>query len=303
MNAHSRPPAGVSRTAVMIARARADEQARPDRLFADPLAGVLADAAGDVSDLDFVRELADTHFVLRTRYFDDFCLAAGAARCTQVVVLAAGLDTRAYRLPWPRPTRLFEVDLPALVSFKDRVLAGERVRPACERVTVPADLRGDWPAALLAAGFDRTRPTAWLLEGVMMFLSDADNDRLLARISSLSAPGSRIAIEHFNQEFRRLPQMNQVHERFRSLDALANSWLADPVRWLARNGWYATVAAPTRLAGEHGRPVPGITDPELVGPARIWLASAVRPRLAITLPQKRRLPAIRSVTKLVHRTY
>lgn len=303
MTAPSRPPAGVSRTAVMIAQARADEQTRPDRLFTDPLAGVLAEAAGDVTDLDFVRELAASHFVLRTRYFDDFCLAADSGRCAQVVVLAAGLDTRAYRLPWTRHTRLFEVDLPGMVAFKDRVLTDEHARPRCDRVAVPADLRGDWPAALLAAGFDRTRPTAWLLEGVMMFLSDADNDRLLARISSLSPPGSRIAIEHFNQEFRRLPQMNQVHERFRSLDALADSWVADPVRWLARHGWYGTVAAPTRLAGQHGRPVPAITDPELVGPARIWLASAVRPRLAITLPRQRRLPAIRSVTKLVHRTY
>ncbi|WP_199439449.1 class I SAM-dependent methyltransferase [Umezawaea beigongshangensis] len=272
MTTRTRAPRGVSRTAVLTAAARAAEHERPDRLFADPFAGELVEAAGGVADLSGVCGLAGEHFVLRTRFFDDVLLRATALGCAQVVLVAVGLDARAHRLPWPGGTTVFEVDLPELIDFKDAVLAS--AVPACHRVVVPADLRGRWPDALLAAGFDPRRSTAWLVEGVLMFLRPDEAAGLLDRIGLLSAPGSRLAVEHVNGAFRRLPQMREVHRQFSKLDAEWYSHVDDPDTWLTGHGWVPEVADESALAAASGRPAPGITDPRRVGDARIWLVDA-----------------------------
>ncbi|SDN87317.1 SAM-dependent methyltransferase [Lentzea jiangxiensis] len=268
-----RPPVGVARTAVLIAAARAQEQSRLHPLFDDPLAAGLVQAAGSANDLNGVRTLAGDHFVLRTRYFDDVLL--GASR-PQVVVMAAGLDTRAFRLQWPPGTRLFELDLPELVEFKEDALHDLGARPACERVVVSCDLRDDWPTALIRAGFDPNRPTAWLLEGLFMFLPPDAGERLLYWVSALSARDSTLALEHVNRAFRELPQMRAVHQRFGAMDARWQSDVEDPVGWLDAHGWDAELTHQVDLAAQHERAVPAITDPRKVGDARIWLASAVR---------------------------
>lgn len=268
-----RPPVGVARTAVLIAAARAQEQSHLRRLFDDPLAAGLVEAAGSASDLNGVRTLAGDHFVLRTRYFDDQLLAAAKP---QVVIMAAGLDTRAFRLQWPPGTTLFELDLPDLVAFKEDALHDLRAQPLCERTVVPCDLRDDWATALIRAGFDPKRPTAWLLEGLFMFLPPDAGEQILYLVSALSARGSTLALEHVNREFRELPQMRAVHERFGTMNARWQSDVEDPVEWLGGYGWHATVTHQIDLAARHGRAVPAITDPRKVGDARIWLASAVR---------------------------
>lgn len=270
-----RPTTGVSRTAVIIAQARATEQQRPDRLFDDPLAEPLVDAVGWIQVADAGR-LNQDHFVLRTRFFDDYFASACAGGCTQVVLLAAGLDTRAFRLDWPDSLSVFEVDLPALLAFKTAVLGVQRAQPRCHRVVVASDLRGDWSTDLLGAGFDATRPTAWLVEGLLMYLDNAENDRLVADISRLSAPGSTLGLEHVNTAYTRLPQMQAVHERLRKVGASWRSTVEDPCRWLGEHGWRATVMPQTELAARHGRPVPTLTDPEVVGEARMWLVQADR---------------------------
>ncbi|MDT7785177.1 MAG: hypothetical protein QOF58_3596 [Pseudonocardiales bacterium] len=267
-----RPPVGVGRTAVLIAAARANEQRHLRRLFTDPLAAGLVEAAGSANDLNGVRTLAGDHFVLRTRYFDDQLLSSAQP---QVVIMAAGLDTRAFRLQWPPGTTLFELDLPDLVEFKEDALHDLQARPRCERVVVPCDLREDWPTALIQAGFDPKRPTAWLLEGLFMFLPPDAGDRILYWVSALSTRGSTLALEHVNREFRELPQMRPVHDRFDTLDARWQSDVEDPVEWLAGHGWHATVTHQVDLAAQHDRAVPAITDPRKVGDARIWLASAI----------------------------
>jgi methyltransferase (TIGR00027 family) len=267
-----RPPVGVGRTAVLIAAARANEQRHLRRLFTDPLAAGLVEAAGSANDLNGVRTLAGDHFVLRTRYFDDQLLSSAQP---QVVIMAAGLDTRAFRLQWPPGTTLFELDLPGLVEFKEDALHDLQARPRCERVVVPCDLREDWPTALIQAGFDPKRPTAWLLEGLFMFLPPDAGDRILYWVSALSTRGSTLALEHVNREFRELPQMRPVHDRFDTLDARWQSDVEDPVEWLAGHGWHATVTHQVDLAAQHDRAVPAITDPRKVGDARIWLASAI----------------------------
>ena len=270
----SAPRIGVARTAVLIAAARANEQHHSQPLFDDPLAARLVEAAGSANDLNGVRTLAGDHFVLRTRYFDDHLLGSPQP---QVVITAAGLDTRAFRLRWPPGTRLFEVDLPELLEFKeddsDRHL---RARPSCDRVVVPCDLREDWSAALIRAGFDPKRPTAWLLEGLFMFLPPEAGEQLMYWVSALSGHGSTLVLEHVNRAFRDLPQMRAVHERFDELDARWLSDVEDPIEWLAGYGWLATVTHQVDLAARHDRAVPAITDPQNVGDARIWLASATR---------------------------
>lgn len=268
-----RRPAGVARTAVLIAAARANEQRHLERLFDDPLAGPLVKAAGEATDLSGVRNLAGDHFVLRTRYFDDYLDAAGHL---QVVIMASGLDTRAYRLPWRTGTTVFEIDLPDLLGFKQQALDALEARPTCERVAVPCDLREDWPKALFDAGFDPRVPTAWLLEGLLMFLPPDAVDQLMRLVGGLSAPGSRIALEHVNRAFRDLPQMRAVHDRFDQLDARWQSDVENPVEWLREYGWESSVTPQTELAARHNRPVPAITDPGKVGDARIWLVEGIR---------------------------
>ncbi|MFI6097258.1 SAM-dependent methyltransferase [Lentzea sp. NPDC051213] len=268
-----RPPVGVARTAVLIAAARANEQRHLHRLFDDPLAARLVEAAGSARDLDGVRTLAGEHFVLRTRYFDDQLLSSAQP---QVVIMAAGLDTRAFRLMWPPGTTVFELDLPELIEFKEDALHDQRARPSCERVVVPCDLREDWATALIHAGFDPKRPTAWLLEGLFMFLPPDAGEQIMYLVSALSARGSTLALEHVNLAFRELPQMKAVHERFDTMDARWLSDVEDPIEWLSGYGWLATVTHQVDLAAQHDRAVPAITDPRKVGDARIWLASAIR---------------------------
>ncbi|MFJ8967205.1 SAM-dependent methyltransferase [Lentzea sp. NPDC102401] len=268
-----RPPVGVARTAVLIAAARATEQRQLRPLFDDPLAAGLVEAAGSASDLNGVRTLAGDHFVLRTRYFDDELLGSALP---QVVIMAAGLDTRAFRLRWPPGTTLFELDLPELIEFKEDALRDQLAQPACERVVVPCDLRDDWATALIRAGFDPKRPTAWLLEGLFMFLPPDAGEQVLYWVSAMSARGSTLALEHVNRAFRELPQMRAVHQRFDALDARWQSDVEDPVEWLGGYGWDAAVTHQVDLAARHDRTVPAITDPRKVGDARIWLASAVR---------------------------
>ncbi|GAA3383116.1 SAM-dependent methyltransferase [Cryptosporangium minutisporangium] len=266
---------GVSRTAVIPAQARAAETRRSDRLFTDPYAQAFVEAVGWIQVAEAGR-LNQEHFVLRTRFFDDYLTSASSSGCQQAVVLAAGLDTRAFRLPWPTGFRFFEVDLPALSGFKAAVLGAHRATPTCDRRVVISDLREEWAADLIAAGFDPAAPTAWLIEGLMMYLEPGDNDRLVKEVDRLSAPGSRIALEHVNRAYVDLPEMRAVHERLTRVGAAWRSTLEDPTGWLADFGWRSQVTPQTALAAAHGRPVPPLTDPDRVGAARMWLVSGVR---------------------------
>jgi methyltransferase (TIGR00027 family) len=131
----------------------------------------------------------------RTRYFDSFFLDATRAGIRQAVILASGLDARAYRLAWPADMTVFEIDQPRVIEFKSTTLAGLRAAPTADLRTVSIDLRHDWPAALRDAGLDSDRPTAWIAEGLFGYLPPDAQDRLLDNITALSAHGSRLATE------------------------------------------------------------------------------------------------------------
>ncbi|MFI9364430.1 SAM-dependent methyltransferase [Kitasatospora sp. NPDC053057] len=237
-----RLPQGVGLTALGVAVARAQESLRDDRLFDDPYARTFVEAV-DAESVGSMRAFG-SYIALRTALFDDYLLAAARAGRTQVVVLAAGLDTRALRLDWPAGTTVFELDLPEVLEFKEAVL-GEVAAPAgSTRTVVPADLREDWAAALTAAGFHPEAPTAWLAEGLLPYLTQADNDLLLERVGALSAPTSRLAVEHVNPTTTYKGDVSGFQRMQSSIGAQWRSTQADPPGWLAGHGW-RTLDAPT----------------------------------------------------------
>jgi methyltransferase (TIGR00027 family) len=272
---HVEPVGGVSKTALGVAAVRARESRRPDRLFDDPYAQAFLDAAPRVLPDEPVseRDLAAwgpmaslgavfyAHGVLRTRFFDDYLLAATAAGCEQVVLLAAGLDTRAFRLAWPDGVRLFEVDLPDVLTFKQRVLADQATRPRCERLIVPADLRGSWSPTLVAAGFQGTAPTAWLAEGLLIYLSADETAGMLATVGELSAPGSQLAFEHGGMATGSLLARARAMPAMAEYTALWRGGLGtDAPGWLADHGWHVHTHGRAALAASYGRPDPDAAD-------------------------------------------
>jgi methyltransferase (TIGR00027 family) len=265
------PPQGVGRTALGVAIVRARESQRDDRLFDDPYAQAFADAApGAFPELPQTGEqlaalgpLASVgaafyaHAVIRTRFFDDYLAAAATAGCRQVVLLAAGLDTRAFRLAWPGHTTVFEIDLPGVLAFKDTVLSARGAVPRCERVVVPADLREDWTGALAGAGFDRAGPAAWLAEGLLLYLTAEQASRLLTEVSELSAPGSRLSFEHDPEAAATLAGQARQMPALRRYASLWRGGLGgDAPGWLAGRGWQPQVRDLAAVAAAYGRPVP-----------------------------------------------
>jgi len=197
----------VGATATLVAVARALTGRQDDPLIDDPFAEPLVRAVGieaftsaldgesPLADQDGARMLIDV-IAVRTKFFDDFFLEATRTGIRQAVILASGLDSRAYRLPWPTNTTVFEIDQASVIDFKSRVLLDLGASPAADRRTVGVDLREDWPAALRAHGFDTNAPTAWIAEGLLIYLPPDAQDRLFDNITALSATGSRIATEY-----------------------------------------------------------------------------------------------------------
>ncbi|BBY38005.1 putative S-adenosyl-L-methionine-dependent methyltransferase [Mycobacterium mantenii] len=132
----------------------------------------------------------------RTRFFDRFFADAAASGVRQAVILAAGLDARSYRLPWPDGMVVFEVDQPEVIDFRTRSLARLGAHPAVDHRPIGIDLRDDWPKALTDNAFDPIKPTAWIAEGLLIYLPPDAQDRLFESITRLSAPGSRMATEY-----------------------------------------------------------------------------------------------------------
>lgn len=202
---------GVGLTALAVAAGRAAESERPDALITDPYASRLVAAAEPSAPVSFSNGMSLTegtddemwagatdYIGLRSRVFDDYFLRASADGIRQVVILASGLDTRAYRLPWPSGTVCFELDQPAVLGFKSATLDEDGATPGCDHRPVPVDLRDDWGAALEARGFDPSRPTAWLAEGLLPYLPPEAEVRLFEEVSRLSAADSRFALERID---------------------------------------------------------------------------------------------------------
>lgn len=193
---------GTTATAVATARALATRAGLIDDPWAEPLVTAvgmehfLAILDGEQDGDSPVQRMANG-MAVRTRYFDNFLLAATESGIRQVVILATGLDTRGYRLPLPADTVVYEIDQQGVLGFKVSTLHGLGARPTAEVRNVAVDLRDDWPAALAAIGFHARSPTAWIAEGLLMYLPPEAQDRLFDHISALSPAGSRLATEYF----------------------------------------------------------------------------------------------------------
>jgi methyltransferase (TIGR00027 family) len=286
------PLPGLGITAVLVADARANETVKPEHLFDDPFAATFVERACAVSpaiaeavaaartDEAIMRARYDS-VAVRTRYCDDYLRTAMARGCRQVVLVAAGLDARAFRLDWPNDLRLWELDSPEMFEFKERVLNELGAAPRCQRTVVPLDLRTDWPSALLAADFDRSMATAWLIEGLLMYLDESGRNLLLGRIDTLTGADGCIALDH-RPGFFATPIITTADgkpdtsatEHFAKLAVEASSAmsLTSPTEWLRRHGWRAHVEdAPTAFI-RYNRPVPAQLRNPGNGGARAWLA-------------------------------
>lgn len=278
---------GATATMVAVGRAVASRGNGTDRpLISDPYAEPLVRAvgvdvfsklaSGELSPADFddgeaedgatmLSRMSD-NMAVRTRFFDEFFLQAAAAGIRQAVILASGLDARAYRLDWPAGTTVFEIDQPDVIEFKTRVLAAQGAEPAADRRPVAVDLRDDWPAALRAAGFDPAAPTAWSAEGLLAYLPADDQDRLLDTVTALSAPGSRFAVECTppldpSDEDTARRRMREAAERMRSrgldLDLTELVYFGDrneAASYLAGHGWRLDSRTINELFAAHGLP-------------------------------------------------
>ncbi len=259
---HLRSPAPLStlgRTALDVAIERARESERPDRLFDDPYAAAfvedLAGAATDATETpEEARAALSLQVAVRTAFFDEQLLDACRIGCRQVVLLASGLDARAFRLDWPAGVRLFEIDLSDVMAFKESVLSARGARARCERTSLPIDLREDWPAALGQSGFRPAVPTAWLAEGLLIYLDADEAASLLTTIGGLSARGSQLACERAN--FADAAVLEQAMARFGPghFSALWKGGLGyDAADWLAEHGWEVYAHDMVRVAAAYGR--------------------------------------------------
>src|ERR1700689_3522661 len=228
----------VGATALGVASSRAAETESDNPLIQDPFARVFLDAAGDgvwnwnagpdlppevieaEPELPLQRQAMVGYMACRTKFFDTFFLDATNAGIRQAVILAAGLDARSWRLPWPDGTTDYELDQDRGLDFKASTLREHGAEPTCHRVAVAVDLRQDWPTALQQAGFDPSAPSVWSIEGLLMYLPAAAQGLLLDRIHDLAAPGSRLAVEGLGREFA-APERRALHrelmDRFREL--------------------------------------------------------------------------------------
>jgi methyltransferase (TIGR00027 family) len=272
---------GATATGVAVGRALASRA--PDALIDDPFAEPLVRAVGvefftrlvtgelDPAEVDggasFGLARMTGMMAVRTRLIDDFFLDAARAGVRQAVILASGLDARAYRLPWPSGTTVYEIDQPDVIDFKTRTLSDMGAAPTATRRTVAIDLRHDWPAALQTAGFDPTLPTAWSAEGLLAFLPSDAQDRLLDNVTALSAPGSWLVCENMSgPDGAAVAVKDRLHDAVENWRAhgfdieMTDLWYFDDDRhdvaeYLGERGWTITEITMADLFAAHGQPL------------------------------------------------
>jgi methyltransferase (TIGR00027 family) len=296
----------VGATALGVASARASETESDNPLIRDPFARVFLDAVGDgvwnwYSGPQLPPELVEAepelplqmqamvgYMASRTAFFDTFFLDATRAGVSQAVILAAGLDARSWRLPWPDGTTVYELDQPRVLDFKATTLREHGAEPACHRVAVPVDLRHDWPTALQEAGFDASAPSVWSAEGLMPYLPAAAQNLLFDRIQGLTVAGSRVAVEALGSEFadpelraKRRARMDRIRafmaqaDPQREIPRTDELWYfeerEDVGHWFGRHGWDVSVTPAAQLMAGYGRKAPQEVEDEV--PANLFVAA------------------------------
>lgn len=270
---------GVGVTAAMVATSRALASRGPRALLDDRFAEPLVRAVGHEAltrmlDEDTVPSQDNSILsnqqrlelvAVRTGFFDKFLMDSAGTGIRQMVILAAGLDTRAYRLTWPASAAVFEIDQRQVIAFKVKTQSELRARPTVCLRQVGVDLRDDWSSALCAAGFKSDVPTAWIAEGLLMYLPPEAQDRLLAAVTELCAAGSTFATEHFPRNFSFADKHWQEYwdqRRRAGVDVEISDLMTDGQRvpagdYLAANGWHTVNHSFETLYAANGFDYPG----------------------------------------------
>jgi methyltransferase (TIGR00027 family) len=245
--------APLGATAFWTASVRARESTREDRLFYDPWAAVLAGEKG-ADWLAHHTEDSTLPIVLRTRYFDDFLQRISTEYgIRQIVLMAAGLDTRAFRLNWPEGRRVFEIDQAVILAYKEKTLFNLGVRPTCERRIIAKDLTEAWEEALTKGGFDPKERSGWLLEGFLFYLPNEAIVKLLGEVSGLAAAGSWLGFDTVNQAVLTSPYTKAWIDMQAQMGAPWIGTMEDPEGFLASHGWTAVLTQAGQPEANHGR--------------------------------------------------
>ena len=262
----------VGATATMVAGQRV--LAHREQLIDDPYAEPLVRAVGldfftkaldgevkfeDINPAFTTRKAAEA-MTVRTRWFDQLFLDAAANGVRQAVILAAGLDARAYRLSWPAGTVVFEVDQPEVIEFKSTTLASLGASPTADRRAVAIDLREDWVKALQDNGFDSSAPTAWIAEGLLIYLPPEAQDTLFDNITAISAPGSYLATEQVgdmsgfsDDRFAEMrDRMRDLGSTIEMTDLVYQGERTQPADYLESLGWDVTARSAEDTHADNG---------------------------------------------------
>lgn len=234
---------GVAKTSLLVAAMRAVETERSDsegRLFSDPFARTLAGDEGFALLKQALAEAGDQPAIpIRTRYIDDRIHQALSEGVRQIVILAAGMDSRAYRLSFPAGTRVFELDREEVLQYKKEKLGPTPAH--CERHALGVDLREEWKSKITAAGMDPKQRTLWLVEGLTMYLDEAAVTALFEKINELSVSNSIIVCDILGSTLLAVPHMKKQLELLTSWGAPWRFGTDEPQKFMAKFGWKTTI--------------------------------------------------------------
>jgi methyltransferase (TIGR00027 family) len=274
----------VGATSRWVAANRALETESPAPLYVDPYARELAGEAG-FQMMSAMRPAQDTtispgpepYLSIRTKFLDDAMLrAARDSSIGQAVILAAGMDARAFRLDWPRGLVLFEVDRDEVFDHKEAVLLRLKAKPRCDRRIVRTDLAGDWTAAIVKTGFEPRRPSLFLIEGLLMYLDEGAVSRLLTSVGALAREESWIGLDVMSREMLTLPFMAAYLKKLADRGCPWKFGISDPETFLAQYGWRGKIVTPGEPEASYGRwPYP-VVPRSVSGIPRSYLVDARR---------------------------
>ena len=275
-------PLGLTSRWVAASRALETESAAP--LFRDPLARALASEAGfamraAVNAEHGAPSTPGQYLTIRTRFFDDAIVeAVTSLGLRQMVLVAAGMDARAFRLDWPPGTVLFELDRADVFAEKEPMLRQLGAIPLCDRRVVRCDLAEPWAEQISAAGFDPARPAAVLIEGLLCYLARDDVDALMRRLRAVTAAGSWLGLDVLGIEALTSPLIATHLARLRQLGCPWVFGVENPEAFLSAHGWDARVVMAGDEAANYGRwPFP-VFPRHVPGLPRTYLARALRRR-------------------------
>ncbi|MDJ1172370.1 SAM-dependent methyltransferase [Roseofilum sp. BLCC_M154] len=228
-------------TARVMAAIRAAESDRPDRLFYDPWAQQFVTPEAIAFKDEKLHARDHEYVAIRARFLDDL-IASSVPPLKQIVILGAGMDARAFRLTWPKEATLYELDQPEVIEAKQTYF--QDIEPQINRKAIAADLTQPWKSLLLEQGYQPEMPTLWILEGLLMYLTEPEVHNLLQTLSDLSAPESVLGCD----------LLGKAGIDYAPYRGYFKSGFDDPIALFASYGWQAMVTEPNEFSVTLGRP-------------------------------------------------